>query len=198
MRDPRVSRPVPRQSSVPESNLRVRALALNPIVRIQFAQIPIQASFLMQCRTIFPTRCFRVIQLRLKAYGNYSFGDLMFKKLKLPLLALFVALIAFTALVFPTSNANAQQGCRIKPQIMLFQHINYDGWVLRLRRPVQHLKRYHDQLSSFVVIAGRWQLCVHTNYRGRCRMVGPGFYPWVSKVGICNDCISSVRPMGCG
>ena len=51
---------------------------------------------------------------------------------------------------------------------------------------------FNDRASSVVVERGRWEVCEHANFRGRCNVLSRGQYPTLSAMGM-NDRVSSVR-----
>jgi uncharacterized protein YcfJ len=51
---------------------------------------------------------------------------------------------------------------------------------------------FNDRASSVVVNAGRWEVCEHAHFEGRCMVLRPGNYPSLASMGL-NDRISSVR-----
>ncbi|ATQ74372.1 hypothetical protein CR152_07525 [Massilia violaceinigra] len=84
-------------------------------------------------------------------------------------------------------------------EVVLFQHANFHGAHKHLFRSESNLnapddKAFNDQVSSFVVLSGRWQFFRDSNFQGPSSQVfGPGLYNWVEAVNIPNDSISSVR-----
>ena len=51
---------------------------------------------------------------------------------------------------------------------------------------------FNDRASSVVVERGRWEVCEHAYFRGRCTILQPGQYPSLAAIGF-NDRISSIR-----
>jgi hypothetical protein len=49
---------------------------------------------------------------------------------------------------------------------------------------------FNDRASSMIIRSGRWELCEHVNFGGRCVVVGPGEYRTMEQF---NDSVSSVR-----
>ncbi|MQA20169.1 beta/gamma crystallin-related protein [Rugamonas rivuli] len=82
-------------------------------------------------------------------------------------------------------------------ELTLFTHSNFEGPPLTLRGSAPDLDQldFNDRASSVIVRSGTWQLCEHSEYRGRCMTVERGEYP--SLPGF-NDVISSVREVGGG
>jgi uncharacterized protein YcfJ len=54
---------------------------------------------------------------------------------------------------------------------------------------------FNDRASSAIVERGRWEICEHAGFAGRCVILGPGQYPSLAQFGM-NDMVSSVRPAG--
>ena len=74
---------------------------------------------------------------------------------------------------------------------------SYDrGASLGLNRGIRDLSRYrfNDNVSSIQIRSGKWEVCEHANYQGRCQIVDAS----VDKLnGLrLNDNISSIRPVG--
>jgi uncharacterized protein YcfJ len=53
-------------------------------------------------------------------------------------------------------------------------------------------KGFNDRASSAVVDGGRWEVCVDSQFRGRCVILRQGAYDSLSRLGV-NDRLSSVR-----
>ncbi|MCU6498754.1 beta/gamma crystallin family protein [Rugamonas sp. A1-17] len=80
-------------------------------------------------------------------------------------------------------------------ELTLFTDSNFRGPPLTLRGNVPDLEQlgFNDRASSVVVRSGTWQLCEHSEFRGRCMVVERGEYPVLDGF---NDVISSVREIG--
>jgi hypothetical protein len=84
------------------------------------------------------------------------------------------------------------------PHLIVFSEKNLQGRHWHVFGDIPHIGdvafTWDDNISSFVVLAGRWQF-----YRGRHfnepvgEPLGPGVYPSVTDVGIPNDAVSSIR-----
>ncbi len=63
--------------------------------------------------------------------------------------------------------------------IQLFGQPGFAGRSLQLDAdaPTLNQEDFNDRASSVIVIEGAWELCVDANYRGDCRIYGPGRYP---------------------
>jgi uncharacterized protein YcfJ len=53
---------------------------------------------------------------------------------------------------------------------------------------------FNDRASSIVVDRGRWEVCEHARFQGRCVVLRPGSYDSLAAMGM-NNLISSVRPV---
>ncbi len=53
---------------------------------------------------------------------------------------------------------------------------------------------FNDRASSLVIEGGNWELCEHSNFRGKCAVLGPGRYASLDVVGL-GDRVSSLRPV---
>lgn len=83
----------------------------------------------------------------------------------------------------------------ILPQMILFGDRELKGPHIHIFGPVSDLSDYEfdDQLSSFVVISGRWTFYQNKNYNAPCNITFErGIYWDVTQEGIPNDTISSL------
>lgn len=53
---------------------------------------------------------------------------------------------------------------------------------------------FNDRASSAIVERGRWEVCEHADFQGRCVVLRRGQYPSLAAMGL-NDRISSIRPV---
>lgn len=76
--------------------------------------------------------------------------------------------------------------------IVLFAQANFGGRRAELPGDVRKLDDYdfNDRAGSVIVNEGRWELCEHANFGGRCIVLGPGRYDYLNDM---NNRISSVR-----
>jgi uncharacterized protein YcfJ len=83
--------------------------------------------------------------------------------------------------------------------IVFYPHTGFRGAGFSTSRDVSNLTRagLNDQASSVVVFDGRWEVCEHVNFGGRCMVLRPGRYPDLASMGL-NDTLSSVRQLGGG
>ena len=78
--------------------------------------------------------------------------------------------------------------------IVFFEHPGFHGRDLGLSDEIDNLNQvgFNDRASSVIVFDGRWEVCEHANFNGRCMILRPGRYPDLGAMGM-NDMISSVR-----
>jgi hypothetical protein len=76
--------------------------------------------------------------------------------------------------------------------IMLFGQARFGGRPVSLRGDARTLDDYdfNDQAGSVIINEGRWELCEHADFRGKCIILGPGRYEFLDDM---NNRISSVR-----
>jgi hypothetical protein len=77
-------------------------------------------------------------------------------------------------------------------ELTLFSDSNFHGQRVTIDRDAANLGdfNFNDRASSVVVGAGRWLLCEHANFGGRCAEFGPGEYRELPGL---NDAVSSAR-----
>lgn len=82
-------------------------------------------------------------------------------------------------------------GHRREP-IVLFSKSGFGGAKLELHDAVRTLERYdfNDQAGSIIVNEGRWELCEHADFGGRCIVLEPGRYEYLDDM---DNRISSLR-----
>src|SRR5689334_19306450 len=80
-------------------------------------------------------------------------------------------------------------------QITLYEGDHFDGRSITIDRPVRDLGRagFNDRASSLVIEHGRWEVCEHNRFEGRCIVLRRGSYDNLRSMGM-NNQISSVRP----
>jgi hypothetical protein len=95
-------------------------------------------------------------------------------------------------------NLKTLAGSEHLPEIVVYEHINYDGWNFRTNLNVLYIgDAMNDRISSFIIVSGRWQFYRHRDFIEPLGPVfGPGYYHWVEEVGIPNDQISSFKCVG--
>lgn len=82
-------------------------------------------------------------------------------------------------------------------ELTLFSDSNFRGQRVTIDRDAANLGDFdfNDRASSVVVGSGRWLLCEHANFGGRCAEFGPGEYRELPGF---NDAISSARQIDRG
>jgi hypothetical protein len=82
-------------------------------------------------------------------------------------------------------------------ELTLFSDSNFRGQRVTIDRDAPNLSAFdfNDRASSVVVGSGRWLLCEHANFGGRCAEFGPGEYRELPGF---NDAISSARQIDRG
>lgn len=78
------------------------------------------------------------------------------------------------------------------PPIELYSGRQFGGDRVVLTGDVNSLRSrdFNDRAGSLLVREGEWEVCEHDDYRGRCRVFGPGRYPALEGL---NNQASSVR-----
>ena len=104
----------------------------------------------------------------------------MYKKL--------MAAAAVTAL-FAAGHAAAQ--------VTLYSGEGFRGRAVSIDKMTGNLDRmgFNDKASSAVVEKGRWEVCEHARFEGKCVVLRRGSYDSLAGLGMSNS-ISSVRPVG--
>jgi hypothetical protein len=82
-------------------------------------------------------------------------------------------------------------------EVTLFSDSDFNGQRVTIDRDAPNLRDFgfNDRASSVVVTSGRWLLCEHANFGGRCAEFGPGEYRVLPGF---NDAVSSVRQIDRG
>jgi uncharacterized protein YcfJ len=82
-----------------------------------------------------------------------------------------------------------------RAQITLYAGENFEGPTFTATGPVVNLDGtgFNDRASSAVVQRGRWEVCEHAGFAGRCILLVPGNYPSLRGMGMSNV-VSSMRP----
>lgn len=83
-----------------------------------------------------------------------------------------------------------------REEAVLYEGANYSGMGIPLNGPVPDLVdlRFNDAVSSIRLSRGSWEVCVDSNFRGRCEILN-GSMPDLKALRL-NDNISSLRPVG--
>jgi uncharacterized protein YcfJ len=94
--------------------------------------------------------------------------------------ALGVATFLAASLAAAQATFYSQEGLRGQPFTVNGTVDNFDG------------SGFNDRASSVIIQRGRWEVCEHAYFRGRCTVLEPGQYPSLGAIGL-NDRVSSVR-----
>ena len=83
---------------------------------------------------------------------------------------------------------------QVSAQVTLYSQPGLRGQPFSINGTMPNLDRsgFNDRASSAVVQRGRWEVCEHANFGGRCVMLHPGQYPNLAAMGL-NDRVSSIR-----
>jgi uncharacterized protein YcfJ len=92
----------------------------------------------------------------------------------------------FAATVVATSTAAAQ--------VTFYSQDGFRGRTFVVSGPIDNFDRsgFNDRASSAIVERGRWEVCEHAGFNGRCVLLRPGQYPSLASLGL-NDRVSSIR-----
>lgn len=79
-------------------------------------------------------------------------------------------------------------------QVTLYQYEDFRGQPMTVNFDIGNfdLYAYNDRTSSVIVDRGRWELCEHANFGGRCVVLQKGQYPSLASFGL-NNQVSSLR-----
>lgn len=79
--------------------------------------------------------------------------------------------------------------------VVVFDARDFRGYLATLTVPTRNFGPlgFNDRVASMVVRRGLWEFCTDSEYRGNCRVYGPGEYPSLS--GGQDDAYSSARPV---
>lgn len=98
-----------------------------------------------------------------------------------------------------TASAGATPASAAAPTapaaLTLYQHGGFTGRQVDVHGAVERLgelKDFGDEASAVEIRRGRWQLCQHSGFEGRCIVLGPGRHVLS---GSWNDELSSLRPV---
>lgn len=84
-------------------------------------------------------------------------------------------------------------------QITFYEREGFRGRAVTTDDRVGNLDRigFNDRVSSLIVERGRWEVCEHARFEGRCVILRPGRYGSLREMGM-NNAISSARRMDNG
>jgi uncharacterized protein YcfJ len=79
-------------------------------------------------------------------------------------------------------------------RITFYEGEGFRGRAFTTNRQLENFTRsgFNDRASSVIVDSGRWEVCVDSQFRGRCVVLRQGAYDSLSRMGV-NDRLSSVR-----
>ncbi len=79
-------------------------------------------------------------------------------------------------------------------QVTFYGREGFEGRAFTTESQVSNLEQsgFNDRASSAVVVRGRWEVCEHAGFGGRCVVLRPGQYPTLAAMNM-SDNISSVR-----
>jgi hypothetical protein len=79
-------------------------------------------------------------------------------------------------------------------QLTLYEGENFHGRSFAANGPVSNLDGtgFNDRASSAIIDRGRWELCEHADFGGRCIVLERGQYPSLGYAGL-NNQVSSMR-----
>jgi uncharacterized protein YcfJ len=80
-------------------------------------------------------------------------------------------------------------------QVTFYEGEGFRGRAFTTERSMNNFANngFNDRTSSVVVDRGRWEVCEHANFAGRCVVLKRGSYDSLQKLGMADN-ISSVRP----
>ncbi len=79
-------------------------------------------------------------------------------------------------------------------QVTFYGREGFEGRTFTTENQVANLEQFgfNDRASSAVVVRGRWEVCEHADFGGRCVVLRPGQYPTLAAMNMTRN-ISSVR-----
>lgn len=79
-------------------------------------------------------------------------------------------------------------------QLTFYEYEGLRGRAISVNGTIDNFQRhgFNDRASSVVVDRGRWEVCEHAHFEGRCTLLRRGQYPSLAAMGL-NDRVSSVR-----
>jgi hypothetical protein len=81
------------------------------------------------------------------------------------------------------------------PQIVAFDNEDFLGDHIHIFGPMRDLGKWGNSISSMVILSGTWEFFDDEGFTGTSMgTLGPGSYADVTKHGLKNNSISSVRP----
>ena len=107
--------------------------------------------------------------------------------------------VAFLGMVLVPTLLVTQETQTARPGLTVFRDVNFRGRSATFRDDISNLESvgFNDQASSLRVGANeRWEVCEHSEFRGRCRVVSGSVADL--RRGSWNNMISSARRVGRG
>jgi uncharacterized protein YcfJ len=86
---------------------------------------------------------------------------------------------------------------QVAASITLYNGPGFRGRAVTVDKEMRNLERvdFNDKAASVVVDKGRWEVCEHARFEGKCVVLRRGSYDSLAMIGL-DDSISSVRPVG--
>ena len=84
---------------------------------------------------------------------------------------------------------------QVAAEVTFYEAPDFRGRAFTASGAIDNFARtgFNDRASSVVVERGRWEVCEHAHFEGRCVVLRPGSYDSLAGMGM-NNQISSVRP----
>jgi uncharacterized protein YcfJ len=81
-------------------------------------------------------------------------------------------------------------------QVTFYESEGFRGRTFESAQRIENFQRhgFNDRASSVIVDRGRWEVCEHEQFQGRCTVLRRGNYESLGAMGM-NDRISSMRPV---
>lgn len=100
-----------------------------------------------------------------------------------------------SARVIDHGHANPPPHPGGRDEVVLYDRRDFQGYLATLSVPTRDFDPlgFNDRVASIVVHRGSWEFCTDGEYRGTCRVYGPGQYPQLPHGQ--DDAYSSARPV---
>ena len=93
-----------------------------------------------------------------------------------------------------TNELMASIGTRALPEVVVFEHRNWQGASFRTNLNVPWVGDWwNDRISGIIVVSGTWRFYEHIDYGGLPWDLKQGYYEYIADFGIPNDTISSFQ-----
>jgi len=95
------------------------------------------------------------------------------------------------------ATAGLAMATQAMAQVTFYEHERFEGRSYSAQGQLRNFERagFNDRASSAIVRDGRWEVCEHQNFEGRCVVLRPGRYSSLAAMGL-DDRVSSVRAVG--